>query len=197
MAAGGATFGWPVAVAGFLVAPFVGLAAWVINLARAAPWRIPFGPSLAAGVVLAFFGHPVLRSAVGGILAAMGVAADRARESPGGALALAAALAVLGAVAARLGRGGAAAAIAAAVLLPVAAVVAWILAGPASPGAGWVVAGVLVGTCVAGSVAVGAKLEEGSGPRTAVARILRMLAFVVVIASVLLLVARPGAAPQP
>jgi hypothetical protein len=59
------------------------------------------------------------------------------------------------------------------------------------------VAGVLVGTCVAGSVAVGAKLEEGSGPRTAVARILRMLAFVVVIASVLLLVARPGAAPQP
>ena len=197
MAAGGATFGWPVAVAGFLVAPFVGLAAWIVNLVRAAPWRIPFGPSLAAGVVLAFFGHPLLRTAVGGVMAVMGVAADRARQSPGGALALAAAVAVIGAVAARLGRSGAPVAIAAAVLLHVAAVVAWILAGPASPGAGLAVAGVLVCTCVAGSVAVGARLEDGSGPRTAVARILRMLAFVVVVASVLLLVARPGAVPQP
>jgi hypothetical protein len=54
MACVGAVFGWRVAVAGFLVAPFVGLAWWLVNLFRRAPMRVPYGPSLAVGSVAAW-----------------------------------------------------------------------------------------------------------------------------------------------
>jgi hypothetical protein len=47
--------------------------------------------------------------------------------------------------------------------------------------------------CVAGSFLAGARLEEAPGPRTALARILRMLAFVVAVLLLLVAVLRPGA----
>ena len=57
------------------------------------------------------------------------------------------------------------------------------------------VAAFLVASSIAGSVMVRPGLEDGAGPRTAVARILRMLAFTVVLAGAFLLVARPGGTP--
>ena len=44
-----------------------------------------------------------------------------------------------------------------------------------------------------GSVLAGARIEDAPGPRTALARILRMLAFVVVVLLLLFAVLRPGA----
>jgi len=45
---------------------------------------------------------------------------------------------------------------------------------------------------VVGSAVSGAGFEEESGPRTALSRILRLLAFVVVLVGAFLLLARPG-----
>ena len=192
MAAAGAAFGWKVAVAGFLVAPFVGLAWWLVLLVRAAPWRVPYGPSLAVGTIAAFFLEPVLRSVVGGALAGMGRAAEHARAEPGGTLVLAGMLGITAAGLARAARTGRGAFAAASIGLMVAAVVGWILSAGARPVAGAMVGGLLVACSVAGSILVRPGLEEGAGPRTAVARILRMLAFTIVLAAAFLLVARPG-----
>jgi leader peptidase (prepilin peptidase)/N-methyltransferase len=192
MAAVGAAFGWKVAVAGFLVAPFVGLAWWLVLLVRSAPWRVPYGPSLAVGSIAAFFLEPVLRSVVGGALAGMGRAAEHARAEPGGTLVLACMFGLSAAGLARAARSGRGALAAASIGLMVVAVVAWILAAGSRPGAGAVVGGLLVACAVGGSVLVRPGLEQGAGPRTAVARILRMLAFAVVLAGAFLLVARPG-----
>ena len=82
MACAGAAFGWRAAVIGFFVAPFVGMVAWAISLARSAPWRIPYGPSLAIGATSAYFASPALDRAVGAVLSVMQVAADRARDQP-------------------------------------------------------------------------------------------------------------------
>ena len=192
MAAVGAAFGWKVAVAGFLVAPFVGLAWWLVLLVRSAPWRVPYGPSLAVGSIAAFFLEPVLRSVVGGALAGMGRAAEHARAEPGGTLVLACMFGLSAAGLARAARSGRGALAAASIGLMVVAVVAWILAAGSRPGAGAMVGGLLVACAVGGSVLVRPGLEQGAGPRTAVARILRMLAFAVVLAGAFLLVARPG-----
>lgn len=192
MAAVGAAFGWKVAGAGFLVAPFVGLAWWLVLLVRSAPWRVPYGPSLAVGSITAFFLEPVLRSVVSGAMAGMGRAAEGARAEPGGTLVLAVMLAGVSAGVARAARSGRGALAAAAIGLMVVAVVSWILAAGSRPLAGAFVGLFLVASSIAGSIMVRPGLEEGAGPRTAVARILRMLAFTVVLAGAFLLVARPG-----
>jgi hypothetical protein len=46
--------------------------------------------------------------------------------------------------------------------------------------------------CVVGSAISGAALEEMPGPRTALSRILRLLAFVVAVVAAFILVIRPG-----
>jgi hypothetical protein len=153
---------------------------------------VPYGPSLAVGSIAAFFLEPVLRSVVGGALAGMGRAAEHARAEPGGTLVLACMFGLSAAGLARAARSGRGALAAASIGLMVVAVVAWILAAGSRPGAGAVVGGLLVACAVGGSVLVRPGLEQGAGPRTAVARILRMLAFAVVLAGAFLLVARPG-----
>ncbi|MFZ4465656.1 MAG: prepilin peptidase [Phycisphaerales bacterium] len=195
MAAVGAAFGWKVAGVGFLVAPFVGLAWWLVLLVRSAPWRVPYGPSLAVGSIAAFFLEPGLRSVVSGALAGMGRAAEQARAEPGGTLVLAVMLAGVSAGVARAARSGRGVLAAASIALMVVAVVSWILAAGSRPVAGALVAAFLVASSIAGSVLVRPGLEDGAGPRTAVARILRMLAFTVVLAGAFLLVARPGGGP--
>jgi hypothetical protein len=50
----------------------------------------------------------------------------------------------------------------------------------------------LVVGCALGARLARPHLEDGTGPRTAVARILKVLAFTVVAAGAFLLVARPG-----
>jgi len=55
-----------------------------------------------------------------------------------------------------------------------------------------VVGVLLVVGCVLGAHLVRPGLEEGSGPRTAVARILKVLAFTAVAAGAFLVVSRPG-----
>jgi hypothetical protein len=192
MACAGAAFGWKAAVIGFFVAPFVGMVAWAISLARSTPWRIPYGPSLAIGATVAYFGSPVLGRVVGGVLAVMQVAADRAREEPGGALALAAVLAIGATAFARATRGGRGLPAMAAVLLMLGATIAWILSAAARPIGGIVVGAMLVVGCALGARLARPHLEDGTGPRTAVARILKVLAFTVVAAGAFLLVARPG-----
>jgi len=190
----GAVFGWRVALIGFVVAPFVGLAWWLANLFRRAPMRMPFGPSLAVGSFAAFFLKPIIATAVIAGMASMAHMGGWARNDPGGALAVASVLAVAAAVSAWVARriGGIAAA--ASILLMVGAVIAWILAAGIRPGAGAAVAALLVAGCVTGSAVSGAGFEEEPGPRTALSRILRLLAFVVVLVGAFLLLARPGSA---
>lgn len=192
MACAGAAFGWKAAVIGFFVAPFVGMVAWAISLARSTPWRIPYGPSLAIGATVAYFGSPALGRVVGGVLAVMQVAADRAREEPGGALALAAVLAMGATAFARAARGGRGLPALAAVALMLGATIAWILSAAARPIGGIVVGVLLVVGCALGARLARPHLEDGTGPRTAVARILKVLAFTVVVAGAFLLVAHPG-----
>jgi hypothetical protein len=55
-----------------------------------------------------------------------------------------------------------------------------------------VVGVLLVIGCALGAQLARPGLEEGTGPRTAVARILKVLAFTVVAAGAFLLVSRPG-----
>ncbi|MFO0782606.1 MAG: prepilin peptidase [Phycisphaerales bacterium] len=195
MAAVGATFGWKVGLVGFLLAPFVGLAWWVANLMRHAPLRMPFGPSLAVGSVLAFAGKPVLWAAYRGVSTGLNQAADAAREDPMVVLAGSALCAVVAVVAAaKAGRserhaGGWAAA---AILAMLVAVLGWVFGSPAGV---WQLAS--IGAVVAVAAGVGAFLaradtEEDAGPRTALARILRLLAVVVVLLGVFLAVARPA-----
>ncbi len=188
----GAVFGWRVALIGFVIAPFVGLAWWLGNLFRKAPMRMPFGPSLAIGSFAAFFLKPIVATAVVGGLATMAHLGGWARNDPSGALAVASVLAIGAAVSAWAARKTGGIAAAASIILMVSAVVAWILAAHMRPGAGAVVAGVLVACCVVGSAVSGAGFEEESGPRTALSRILRLLAFVVVLVGAFLLLARPG-----
>jgi leader peptidase (prepilin peptidase)/N-methyltransferase len=188
----GAVFGWRVALIGFVVAPFVGLAWWLGNLFRKAPLRMPFGPSLAVGSFAAFFLKPVIATAVFAGLASMARMGGWARNDPGGALAVAAVLAVAATVSAWAARRTGGIAAAASILLMVGAVVAWILAASIRPTGGAVVAVVLTVGCVVGSAVSGARFEEQPGPRTALSRILRLLAFVVVLVGAVLLLARPG-----
>jgi hypothetical protein len=174
------------------VAPFVGMVAWAISLARSTPWRIPYGPSLAIGAWVAYFASPALERVVGGVLSVMQVAADRAREEPGGALALAAVLAIGATAFARAARGGRGLPAVAAVVLMLGATIGWILSAASRPVGGIAVGVLLVVGCVLGAHLVRPGLEEGSGPRTAVARILKVLAFTAVAAGAFLLVSRPG-----
>lgn len=192
LSAAGAAFGWRVALVGFVVAPFLGLAWWLANLVRKAPMRMPFGPSLAAGAFAGFALRPVLATVVGGALAGIAELGIRARTEPGGALALSAVLAVGGIIAARAARraGGPVAAISLALVL--CAVVAWILAAPARPYFGAVVGLGLAVACGGGSLVCGSSLEEQPGPRTALARILRLLAAVVVLIGLFLFLVRSG-----
>jgi leader peptidase (prepilin peptidase)/N-methyltransferase len=192
MACAGAALGWRAAVIGFFVAPFVGMVAWAISLARSAPWRIPYGPSLAIGAAAAYFASPALERAVGTVLAVMQVAADRARDQPAGALGLAAVLAIGATAFARGARGGRGLPAMAAVVLMLGATIAWILSAAARPIGGIVVGVLLVIGCALGAQLARPGLEEGTGPRTAVARILKVLAFTVVAAGAFLLVSRPG-----
>ncbi|NBQ13917.1 MAG: prepilin peptidase [Proteobacteria bacterium] len=194
MACVGAAFGWRVAVVGFVVAPFIGLAWWVGNLFRRAPMRMPFGPSLAVGSLSAFLLKPVLATAVAGGLSAMAVLASNARLQPGGALALSAVLALGAAAFARVARWTGGGAAAASILLMVTAVVGWILASPVRVGMGAAVGVLVIICCVVGSAISGAALEEMPGPRTALSRILRLLAFVVTVVAAFILVIRPGSA---
>lgn len=192
LAAAGAAFGWRDALVGFLLAPFLGLAWWLGNVLRKAPTRMPFGPSLAIGAIAAFALKPVLAGTVLGVLGWTATLGARARGEPGGALALAAVLALGGLAAARLARRVGGLAAAASLVLTLVAVVAWILAAPALPiAAAWVGLALAIG-CVVGSLLCGARFEEEPGPRTALARILRLLAFVVVLVGLFVLVARPG-----
>jgi hypothetical protein len=180
-----------VAVVGFVVAPFIGLAWWVGNLFRRAPMRMPFGPSLAVGSLSAFLLKPVLATAVAGGLSAMAVLASNARLQPGGALALSAVLALGAAAFARVARWTGGGAAAASILLMVTAVVGWILASPVRVGTGAAVGVLVIICCVVGSAISGAALEEMPGPRTALSRILRLLAFVVAVVAAFILVIRP------
>jgi hypothetical protein len=193
----GAVFGWRVALAAFVIAPFVGLAWWLANAFRAAPTRMPYGPSLAVGAVAAWGLKPVVGSAVAAGLSAMSAAGMHARNDPTDSLGLAIVLAAFATVAARVARrvGGVAAGVS--IVLMLAAVVSWILAAPSRPGLGTVAGLVVVAACVAGSLLCGASAEEGAGPRTALARILRLLAVVVLAVGMLFAIAGPPSAPPP
>jgi hypothetical protein len=153
---------------------------------------MPFGPSLAVGSFAAFFLKPVIATAVFAGLASMARMGGWARNDPGGALAVAAVLAVAATVSAWAARRTGGIAAAASILLMVGAVVAWILAASIRPTGGAAVAVVLTVGCVVGSAVSGARFEEQPGPRTALSRILRLLAFVVVLVGAVLLLARPG-----
>jgi len=195
MACVGAAFGWRVAVVGFIVAPFIGLAWWLGNLFRRAPMRMPFGPSLAFGSLSAFLLKPVLATTVAGGLSAMAVLASNARLQPEGALALSAVLGLGAAGFARVARWTGGAAAATSIVLMLVAVVGWILASPVRVGAGAGVGVLLIVCCVVGSAVSGARLEEVPGARTALSRILRLLAFAVAVVAAFILVIRPvGAA---
>jgi leader peptidase (prepilin peptidase)/N-methyltransferase len=189
----GAVFGWKVALVGFVAAPFVGLAWWLANAFRATPTRMPYGPSLAVGSVAAWGLKPVVWAAVAGGVTLLAAAGDGARRSPGEALGLAGVLAAAAIGLAWLARRTGGLAAAGSIVLALGAVVAWLLAAPGAGAAG-VIAGMAVAMgCVAGSFLAGARLEEAPGPRTALARILRMLAFVVAVLLLLFAVLRPGA----
>ena len=189
----GAVFGWKVALVGFVAAPFVGLAWWLANAFRATPTRMPYGPSLAVGSVAAWGLKPAVWAAVAGGVGLMSAAGAGARRSPGEALGLAAVLGAAGIALAWLARRTGGVAAAGSIVLTLGGVVAWLLAAPGAGAAG-VIAGMALATgCVVGSVLAGARIEDAPGPRTALARILRMLAFVVVVLLLLFAVLRPGA----
>jgi leader peptidase (prepilin peptidase)/N-methyltransferase len=181
MAAAGAAFGWRAAVVGFFVAPFVGLAWWTVNLVRHAPMRMPFGPALAIGSIVAWMGRPLLDGAVTGALHAMSGMASAARQSPGGALAMAGLMIAVSLVGAVLVRRGMAAGAALAILAMVGAVVAWIFGAPGEHLWGVLVGLAIVACCLLAGVIVQPSLEPDSGPRTVTARVLRLLAFLVVV----------------
>jgi leader peptidase (prepilin peptidase)/N-methyltransferase len=191
LASVGAVFGWRVAVVAFVAAPFLGLGWWIANLARRAPTRMPYGPALAVGAVAAWGLRPVLSSAVAGCMAAMASIGDEARSAPGESLGVAVVFGIAAVGMARLTRriGGPGAAMS--ILMMLAAVLAWILAAPSRSGAGVVVGLALAVGCVLGSFLAGPGQEDGPGPRTALARILRMMAVTVLAAMVLFAVVRP------
>lgn len=193
----GAVFGWKVAVAGFVLAPFAGLAWWLANSFRHAPMRMPYGPSLAVGSVAAWGMKPVVAAAVTGLLAWMATLGTSAKASPGHALILASILGVASTVAAAIARRAGGPSVAASIVLMVAGVVAWILAAPSWPAVGAGVGLGLAVACLAGSWLSGARFEEDAGPRTALSRILRLLAVVVVAVGLVLLVARPAGSALP
>jgi leader peptidase (prepilin peptidase)/N-methyltransferase len=187
----GAVFGWKVAVAGFLVAPFVGLAWWLVNLFRRAPMRVPYGPSLAVGSVVAWLLKPALAAVIAWGLSSMADLGGHARSSPGEALGVCLVLGTAATVAAAMARRSGGLAAAASIVLMLAAVVGWILAAPSRAGLGAASGAILAVLSLVGSVLCGSWLEEDPGPRTALRRILRVLAFAVVAVGVFLLVARP------
>jgi hypothetical protein len=100
-------------------------------------------------------------------------------------------------VAAAIARRAGGPSVAAAIVLMVAGVVAWILAAPSWPAVGAGVGLGLAVACLAGSWLSGARFEEDAGPRTALSRILRLLAVVVVAVGLVLLVARPAGSALP
>jgi leader peptidase (prepilin peptidase)/N-methyltransferase len=192
MAAAGAAFGWRAAVVGFFVAPFVGLAWWLLNLVRHAPMRMPFGPSLAVGAIVAWLFRPALDGAVGGVLHVMSGLAGAARHDPATALWVAllmVGVSLVGAVAVRRGSGAAAAL---AILAMVAAVIAWIFGSPGVPAGGVGVGLAIAAGCLVAGVVVQPSLEPDSGPRTVTARVLRLLAFLVEILGAFLWTAGGG-----
>lgn len=195
LACAGAAFGWKVAAIGFLLAPFIGLAWWTVNLVRHAPMRMPFGPALAIGSIVAFLGRPLLATVLDACLGAMSQVAAASRERPGGTLAFAGLLGVAAVVAAipvRRGQGWGAAA---SILLMVLAVVAWIFSSPMLPVPGAVVGLLLVAGCIAAGRIAQPHLEPESGPRTVLARVLRLLAFAIVVLGAFLLVTAPAGRP--
>ncbi len=192
LAAAGAALGWRAAVVGFLAAPFIGLGWWTINLVRHAPMRMPFGPALAIGSITAYLMRPALDRGVRGGMEAMAHLAGAARNAPGATLALSALCAVAAVGLAFPVRGGRGWATAASILAMVGAVVTWIFASPSLPIPGAIIGGVIVGACIAAGVVARPHLEEESGPRTVLARVLRLLAFAVVLIGAFLLVAGPG-----
>lgn len=195
LAAVGAVFGWRVALVAFVAAPFLGLGWWIANVARRAPTRMPYGPALAAGAVAAWGLRPVLSSGAARAMAAMTSIGDEARSAPGESLGVAVVFGVAAVAMARVTRriGGPGAALS--ILMMLAAVLAWILAAPSRPVAGVVVGLALAVGCVVGAFLAGPGLEEEPGPRTALGRILRMMAVTVVAAMVLFAVVRPRQAP--
>ena len=193
----GAVFGWRVAVAAFVIAPFTGLAWWLANAARAAPTRMPYGPSLAVGAVAAWGLKPVVGMAVAAGLGALATAGAHARNDPGDSLGLAIVLAAAATVVARLARRHGGIAAGGSIVLMVSAVVSWILSAPSRPALGLVAGLVVVGGCVAGSMLCGAAVEEGAGPRTALGRILRLLAVVVIAVGILFAIVGPPGAANP
>jgi hypothetical protein len=115
-----------------------------------------------------------------------------ARNSPGEALGICLVLAAGSTVSALLARRSGGPAAAASIVLMLGAVVGWILSAPSRPGFGIAAGIVLVLASLLGSVLCGSWLEEVPGARTALRRILRVLAFAVVAVGVFVLLARPG-----
>lgn len=194
LASVGAVFGWRVALVAFVVAPFLGLAWWIANAARRAPTRMPYGPALAAGAVAAWGLRPVLSTVATGCIATMASLGDRARAAPGESLGVAVVLGIAAVAMARFTRriGGPGAA--GSILLMLGSLLAWLLAAPSRPGAGLAIGLALAVGCVVGSLLAGANREDGPGPRTALSRILRMMAVTVVVAIVLFAVVGPRVA---
>jgi hypothetical protein len=157
--------------------------------------RMPFGPALAIGSIVAWIGRPLLDGGVAGTLRAMSGVAAAARQSPGGALAMAGLLLACSLAGAVLVRRGVAAGAALAILAMVAAVVAWIFGAPGQHVWGVLVGLAIVAGCLLSGVIVQPSLEADSGPRTITARVLRLLAFLVVILGAF--VWTSGAGPEP
>jgi prepilin signal peptidase PulO-like enzyme (type II secretory pathway) len=194
MACVGAAFGWRAVVVGFIVAPFIGLAWWLANLARHAPMRVPFGPSLAIGGASAFFLLPVLTSVFAGMRHAMSFAATAAREHPGWALGLSVVAAAMALpLSFRAGRSPRRVGVnvAGAILAMVIAVIAWIFGSPRGRASTVVVAAILAVTAVGCAALAKAQQEEEAGPRTALRRIMTLLVVVILLLGLLLAVATP------
>jgi leader peptidase (prepilin peptidase)/N-methyltransferase len=194
MACLGAAFGWRAVLVGFVIAPFVGLAWWLVSLVRHSPMRVPFGPSLASGGIAAYLLWPAIVAAFNAVLRGMAFMAEIARGAPGLALALSAVLAI-GAFgcAWKAGRAprGAGGWAAGAITALVAGVMTWVFGSPAGTLATGAV-GVVLALCAGGAVrAANARTEEESGPRTALARIMSLMVVVVVLLGAFLIVLRP------
>ncbi len=193
----GAAFGWRAVVVGFIVAPFIGLAWWLANVARHAPMRVPFGPSLAIGGAAAFLLLPVLASTFAGTRHVMSIAATVARDHPLLALGLsviAAAVAIPFSKSAGQAHGRVGAKVAGAIMAMVIAVIAWIFGSPGGRLATVAVAIVLAVAAVGCARLANAHQEEDAGPRTALRRIMTLLVVVIVLLGLLLVVATPSSA---
>lgn len=195
MACLGAAFGWRAVLVGFVIAPFVGLAWWLVSLVRHSSMRVPFGPSLASGGIAAYLLWPAIVAVFNAVLRGMGSAAEIARGRPGVALAIGALLSVLAAGAAwRTGRaprrsGGWAAV---SIVTLVLGVMTWVFGSPAGTVATGAVGVLLALSAGLGARMANARTEQESGPRTALSRIMSLMVVVVVLLGVFLVLARPS-----